>query len=260
MQIHEITQRRLDEATPGSFGAQAGVFGSAVGKALMQKIAPSMNLDTKQTIALDPQAQAKLLADPVIKELANKQAALWRSIITDMLQKNNVVDVKDLPPNVLKSALVQQVNSKLLASISGNQINDYHDLTDKVKAGDTATKQAADNLIKTINVAVDSILATEPTKQNTAKLVTAWNSLVASIYTAANMVKFQTAEPGTAPAKTGTQVPVGQRLKVTKDNADYYKSAQGVWTNMVGDKVTNQSAISFLEKLANSGGATLERI
>lgn len=260
MQIHEITQR-LNEAAPGSLAGQASVFGSALNKALLQKINPNMNLNAPAgDIAVDPQAQAKLMSQPIIQDLAKKQAGLWNQITTDLLSKNNVVDVNDIPPAVRKDALLQQVNSKMLATMSGNQITDYQDLTDKLRSADSTTKQAADNLIKNINASVDVILATEPIKQNTTKMVSAWNNLVANVYSAANMVKFQGAEPGTAPAKTGTQVPVGQRLKVTKDNAEYYKSAQGVWTNMMGTKISNPSTVSFLEKLANSGGATLERI
>lgn len=261
MQIHEITQR-LNEAAPGSLAGQASVFGSALNKALLQKINPNMNLNAPAGgVAIDPQAQAKLMSQPIIQDLAKKQAGLWNQITTDLLSKNNVVDVNDIPPAVRKDALLQQVNSKMLATMSGNQITDYQDLTDKLRSADSSTKQAADNLIKNINTSVDVILATEPIKQNTAKMVAAWNNLVANVYSAANMVKFQGAEPGTgAPAATGVKVPVGQRLKVTKDNADYYKTSQGIWTNAIGYKISSASTVSFLEKLANSSGATLERI
>ena len=259
MQIHEITQRKLNEAAPGSFVSQAGVFGSALGKAITQKIAPSMNYDDPATMSLDPQAQAKLIADPVVKDLAKKQAGLWNEIVIDLMKKNNVTDVKDIAPNLLKNALNQQVNTKLLSTISGNQITDFRDLTDKVNSTDAETKRAADELIKKINVSMDAILATEPIKQNTAKLVTAWNTLTAGIYSAANMVKFQSGAAAGIPASTGVRVPAGQRLKVTKDNADYYKTAQGVWTNVMGTKISNPTQVNFLEKLASAGSATLER-
>lgn len=257
MQIHEITYRQINEAAPGSFGGQAGVYGAALGQALAQKVMPGINLKSQQPMATDPQAVAKLMSDPVVKELANKQAALWHTIVLDLMKKNNVVDVKDLQPNVLKNALNQQVNTKLLTTISGNQITDFRDLTDKVNATDPETKRAADNLIRATSVAMDSILATEPIKQNTAKLVTAWNSLVANIYTAANMVKFQSGSG--APAPAGAKVPAGQRLKVTVNNTDYYKNAQGTWTNVMGQAIPNQSQIDFLEKQAATGKATLER-
>lgn len=261
MQIHEITQKNLNEAAPGSFAAKAGVFGSALGKSLLQKINPSMNLSAPGgTVAVDPQAQAKLMAQPVIQDLAKKQAGLWNQITTDLLSKNNVVDVNDIPPAVRKDALLQQVNSKMLATMSGNQITDYQDLTDKLRSADAATNKSANDLIRNINASIDVILATEPVKQNTAKMVAAWNNLVANVYTAANMVKFNSpVEPAVA-AKTGVKVPTGQRLKVVSGNADYYKTPQGTWTNAMGTKISNPTQVSFLEKLAGQTAAKLERV
>jgi hypothetical protein len=266
MQIHEITYRKLDEAAMGSVGAQAKVFSSALGSALTQKIAPGLNPGSQSSMAFDPQAKAKLLTEPAVQALAKKQAILWNAIISDLMSKTKTstgaqaVSVKDIPPAQIKNALLQQVNTKLLSTISGNQLTDYQDLTDKINSTDPAAKKAADDTIRAINVAVDSILATEPVEANKGKMAQAWLNLVANVYQAANMAKFQSSTPG-APTPSGAKVPAGQRLKVVLPNKSvYYKTYQGTWTNEVGKTIPNQASINDLEKAAATGAATLERV
>jgi hypothetical protein len=150
--------------------------------------------------------------------LATNQQKLWTVIVQDLMKKTRgangqpgVLSISEIPPQELKNALLQQVNTKILSTASGRALTDYTDLPGKVDPASFGGKAVplAKQFVSDIDASMDVILSTEPTKANAAKTQEAWNNLVGKVYQAANMAEFQggtgTAKTKAAPANQMTQ-------------------------------------------------------
>lgn len=202
MQIYEITYgKRLNEAA-GSLAGQASVAGSGFMGALANKMLPGANTNnpTDSTTAANAQSKAAELSAPAVQALAKNQQALWTKIVQDLMAKTTsasgtkgVLSITAIPPQELKQALMQQVNTKILSTASGRAITDYHDLPNRVDPATFGGKavQLAKQFVADIDASIDVILSTDPNKLNEPKLQQAWNNLVGKVYQATNMVEFQ---------------------------------------------------------------------
>lgn len=113
MQIRDI----IVEATPGGFGAQAGVFGKALAGALGQKIAPGINTNTQQsTTAPGMRAQgAQQINQAAVATLADKGQKAWVQTLKQMIANsdNPALSPDKLDINDTKESLDDTVQSML---------------------------------------------------------------------------------------------------------------------------------------------------
>lgn len=88
MQIRDI----IVEAAPGSFGAQAGVFGRALGSALGQKVAPGINTGGNQAPIVAPGQRAQAaqqINQAAVATLADKGQKAWVQTLKNMIAKSD---------------------------------------------------------------------------------------------------------------------------------------------------------------------------
>ena len=88
MQIKDI----VTEAAPGSFGAQAGVFGRALGSALGQKIAPGINTGGNQAPVVAPGMRAQAaqqINQATVATLADRGQKAWVQTLKQMIAKSD---------------------------------------------------------------------------------------------------------------------------------------------------------------------------
>lgn len=252
MQIHEITFKQPINEAAGSLGGQASVAGAGFAGALASKMLPGANTNNTGTTTAPTAAQGKAaeLSAPAVAALATNQQKLWTVIVQDLMKKTRgangqagVLSISEIPPQELKNALLQQVNTKILSTASGRALTDYNDLPSKVDPASFGGKavQLAKQFVNDINVSMDVILSTEPTKANAAKTQEAWNNLVGKVYQAANMAEFQA---GTG-AKAAPKAPANQ-LTQKAQQAGLTAAQQGV--RGVNVKSTgNKAADSILQ-------------
>jgi hypothetical protein len=234
MQIHEITYKRTVNEAAGSLAGQASVAGSGFMGALTNKMLPGANTNNTGTTTAPTAAQGKAaeLSAPAVAALATNQQKLWTVIVQDLMKKTRgangqtgVLSISEIPPQELKNALLQQVNTKILSTASGRALTDYNELPGKVDPASFGGKavQLSKQFVNDINVSMDVILSTEPTKANAAKTQEAWNNLVGKIYQASNMVEFQ---GGGGAVKTKAAAP--NQMTQKAQQAGLTASQQGV--------------------------------
>lgn len=239
MQIHEITyKKQLNEFTAGNMAT----FGKAMGNALMNKIAPGMN---PNNVGETPAVQAG----------AKEQEKLWNGVVANLMQQTKTatgaqaVSIKDIPPEKLKAALEQQVNTNFLGKLTKNQVTDYQTLASKVDPADPAAKKKANDIVKRIAVSMDLILATEPTDANKAKTASAWTNLASNVFSAATMVAPETAPAATtAAAKPATATQRAEVDNAIKDLSDYVAQ---------GGTITPQQRGAFVSLWKQIGGTEI---
>lgn len=234
MQIHEITSRQPVNEAAGSLAGQASVAGAGFMGALQNKLLPGAKIGNAGTTTAPTDAQGKAaeLSAPAVAALATNQQKLWTVIVQDMMKKTRgangqtgVLSISEIPPQELKNALLQQVNTKILSTASGRALTDYNDLPGKVDPASFGGKAVplAKQFVSDIDASMDVILSTEPTKANAARTQEAWNNLVGKIYQGANMVEFQ---GGSGVAKAKPAAP--NQLTQKAQQAGLTASQQGV--------------------------------
>jgi Tfp pilus assembly protein PilX len=215
MRIFEVTQ--INEAAPGSVGAQAGSFLSGVGQALAQKMIPAGG---NTAAALDKsvapgQAQGKAaeISGPAVAALAKTLQTQWSNTLTSMMQqarnpqtgKPGVQSIADIEPVEMQKALISMVNGNL-QRMSGRQVSDYKDapkLVDKT-ANQGKLPTMVTDMVASIDRAIDALLITDPKRENAAKLAGFWNTIAQNSYGIANEVEFNPVGATTTRASANT--------------------------------------------------------
>lgn len=201
MRIFEVTQ--INEAAPGSVGAQAGSFLGGVGQALAQKMIPAGgNTAAPLGATAGPgqaQGQAAKMSGPAMAALAKTLQTQWSNTLTSMMQQavnpitkdKGVQSIKDIEPVELQKALISLVNGNL-QRMTGRQVSDYKDaarLVDKAANQGKLPAMVAD-MVASIDQAIDALLITEPTRANGSKLTGMWNTIARNSLGIANEVEF----------------------------------------------------------------------
>jgi len=204
MRIFEVTQ--INEAAPGSVGAQAGSFLSGVGQAMAQKMIPTGGntgpaSDRPSGPVAGPgqaQGQAAKMSAPVVAALAKTLQTQWSNTLTSMMQqarnpqtgKPGVQSIADIEPVEMQKALISMVNGTV--ENLNRKISDYKDAPKMVDKTANQGKLPAmvTDMVASIDRAIDALLITEPKRENAAKLAGFWNTIAQNSYGIANEVNF----------------------------------------------------------------------
>jgi hypothetical protein len=176
MQIREIVL----EAAPGSVGAQAGVFGRALGSALTQKIAPGMNTGT-QTSAVAPgmRAQgAQQINQAAVATLADKGQKAWVQTLKNMIAQS---DNPALSPDALDINDTKESLDDMVKSMLGFDAEIMTRLT---------TPEAKEAVEKLNNGTAAVLKASSTPQTNDVAMKAAWSMLALGIAEAQNAKTF----------------------------------------------------------------------
>jgi hypothetical protein len=117
MQIHEVT-------APGSFGAQAGVFGRSLAQGITQALLPGANTGgTSAAPTSDPRAAAAAASEPVLRQQAEALVKMWNGAVTDQMKQAGVSAPDQLSSSqkqTLARNLMNNLNQSLLQNRFGN--------------------------------------------------------------------------------------------------------------------------------------------
>jgi hypothetical protein len=212
MQIHEITRKQINEAVPGSAGAQAGVAASGFAGALTSKLLPGANTAKPTTTvgASQRAGEAHKINQALIGPLAQKAQLAWTQVLKKMVSDTNN---KALSPAQLDLIDVTQALNDTVNNLLGFDRKTLSTLQ-SVEA-----KASAENLQN----AFDEVLkASRTPQQNDNLMKTAWYALAQSVMEAQNAKNFaaQAGAPGTGAGKL-PQVTMGVDGKLLYDGRPF---------------------------------------
>jgi hypothetical protein len=184
MQIFEITQRRpVNEI---NWGATAKTVGSQILQspvdALGKRVGQDLNSTPDPVGSAEAMGAATEAAEPVIRQQAVEQQALWDKSVAAMLKQGKVSNISQLNSAQPREALMSQVQKMLRP----HGIVDYTQLPNLVDAasfggqGKAMAKQTATDITAIIN----EILTGSPAKD-------AWYRLSKKIYAAGQQAEFR---------------------------------------------------------------------
>lgn len=200
MQIHEITKRKVNEGVlSGISNAVSKAASSPLAKAVGSHIAAkASDWATKQTGLdsgknnpySDQQKAAATAAVPVIKAQAEKQQKLWNTAIAKIQQQNNVQSPAQLDTGTkqgLAKSLMNQIHKNFLQGKVGT---DYQQLPKWV---DGKAQQQANDIVKRITDAKQSILNFNNPNKTAQQAMAEWQTLSQATYDAMNLMQFNSA-------------------------------------------------------------------
>jgi hypothetical protein len=198
MQIFEITQRRpVNEI---NWGATAKAVGSGILQAPVKALGAKVGQDLTDTPdavgSAEAMSTATKAAEPVIRQQAVEQQALWDKSVAAMLKQGRASNISQLNSAQPREALMAQVQKMLRP----HGIGDYTQLPNLVDAasfggqGKAMAKQTAADITAIIN----EILTGSPAKD-------AWYRLSKKIYAAGQQAEFR-ADRGGAGVSRGSSV------------------------------------------------------
>jgi len=213
MQIHEITRRRVNEGVlKGISNAVSKAVSSPLAKAVGSHVAArASDWATKQT-GLDSgknnpygdqQTAAATAAAPVVKAQAEKQLKLWNDAIAKAKEQNNIQNLSQLDTKTkqgLAKSLMNQIHRNLLQSKVGA---DYQQLPKWV---DGKVQQQANDIVKRITDAKQSILNFNNPSKTAQQAMAEWQTLSQATYDAMNLMQFNSTS-GMSSAKKKTNAP-----------------------------------------------------
>lgn len=166
---------------------------------------------------INPQGQAARASAPLINQIAQSLNAGWSQALQQaMAQTQNratgtrgVTSVKDIPRDQMERALASQLNATL-SRMSNGKIQDYEKISTMIdpKAYDGRGQQAADRAVRELKTTLGTILATDPSQAQQARLSRLWQTAAEKLYTISGLATFQS---DTAQMQSQVQVaPNGQ--------------------------------------------------
>jgi hypothetical protein len=211
MQIREITQQLNEDA----LGALATGFSQATGINM-----PKLGTDAAPTpYKYGPagQQQAAKMSEPVIQQQAERELANWNASILNLLKQNGVSSPAQLDRSTKQSlakTLVNQLHKNFMQNKTGA---DYKTLPRLV---DIAKQPEAQDAVKQIQTALNSILNFNAPAQDKQQQLAQWLALSRAAYNAMSLVQFhpskqtmkQTAVPDLKQNPDGSYSIGGQKL------------------------------------------------
>jgi hypothetical protein len=211
MQIHEITQQLNENA----LGALATGFGQATGINM-----PKLGTDaaaTSDKYGPAAQQQAARMSEPLIQQQAERELANWNASVLNMLKQNGVSSPAQLDRSIkqsLATTLVNQLHKNFMQNKTGS---DYKALPRLV---DLAKQPEAQDTVKQIQTALNSILNFNAPAQDKQQQLAQWLTLSRAAHHAMSLVQFhpskqtmkQTRVPELKQNPDGTYSIGGQKL------------------------------------------------
>jgi hypothetical protein len=189
MRINEIVaSATLTEAAPGSFGAQAGVFGRALGQAATQAMLPGANTGGSGAAATgDPKTASAELSEPLIRQQADSLAKNWNSMVADQLKKAGVATPDQLSGSQ-KQALARGLVNTLHQSLLQNRFgSDFKSLPRWV---DQRSQPDAQRTVREIEQSLSNILNWGKQPQTPQEQQEQWYGLAKAANQASRLVTF----------------------------------------------------------------------
>ena len=208
MQIHEVT-------APGSFGAQAGVFGRALAQGVTQAMLPGANTGgAAPARAGDSQAAAEEISEPVLRQQAEALTKTWNEMITDQMKKVGISSPLQLSAEqqkVMSDNLMDMINRTLLQQRFGG---DFRSIPKWV---DQNSQSKAQQMVTDIKRAAGKILNIRTQPQNLKQQQQQWYELAKTANQAMRLAAFSPYQYGSTqqsaqPGQKATQPP---RITVT---------------------------------------------
>jgi hypothetical protein len=189
MRINEILATSvIAEAAPGSFGAQAGVFGRALGQAAMQAMLPGANTGGAGAARTgDPGTASVELSEPVIRQQADALAKNWNTMVADQLRQAGVATPDQLSGSQ-KQALARGLVNTLHQSLLQNRFGtDFKSLPRWV---DQRSQPDAQRTVREIEQGLASILNWGKQPQTPQEQQQQWYGLARAANQASRLVTF----------------------------------------------------------------------
>ena len=201
MQIHEITRRKVNE---GILKGISNAVGSHIAAKATDWATKQTGLDSgKNNPYGDQQTAAATAAAPVIKSQAEKQLKLWNDAIANAKEQNNVQSPAQLDSKTkqgLAKSLMNQIHRNFLQSKVGT---DYQQLPNWV---DGKVQQQANDIVKRITDAKQSILNFNNPNKTAQQAMAEWQTLSQATYDAMNLMQFNSSS-GMSGAKKKSNTP-----------------------------------------------------
>ena len=199
MKIFEVTQ--INEAAPGSFGAQAGLFAKGIAQNLLAKADPNLaNLGPNRAVgAANRSMAAAQMTMAAVPKLATQAMTTWENDLATMMKNSRppALTPAALPQNELEDAAWKTIDALL------GQSHTYLEKNDSPQG-----KQAWANLQQSHT---DLIKASTSGDKKTMQ--TAWNDVARDVVLAQNALTFSSGSAGylgTSASPRITMNPQGQ--------------------------------------------------
>ena len=211
MRINEILATSvIREAAPGSFAAQAGVFGRALGQGITQAMLPGANTGgTTAAPTGDPGAASAELSEPIIRQQADALAKNWNSMVADQMQQAGVATPDQLSGSqkqALARGLVNQLHQSMLQGRFGS---DFKSLPRWVNQ---RSQSDAQRIVREIEQSLASIFNWSKQPQTPQEQQKQWYGLARAANQASRLVTFNPNQASMM-ASAGRGARVGAAIK-----------------------------------------------
>jgi hypothetical protein len=222
MRINEIVaSATLTEAAPGSFGAQAGVFGRALGQAATQAMLPGANTGgAAATRTGDARAAADEISEPVLRQQAAALTKTWNDMVTDQMKKAGISSPLQLSTEqqrVMSDNLMNMINQTLLQQRFGG---DFRSIPKWV---DQPNQPKAQQMVTDIKRAAGQILNIRAQPQNLKQQQEQWYDLAKLTNQASRLAAFNPYQYGSTQQSTQPGQKITQPPRITVDPQGRYQ-------------------------------------
>lgn len=204
-------------AAPGSFKAQAGVFGRALGQAAMQALLPGANTGgTAGARSSDAQASAAKISEPVLRKQAEDLTKTWNDMVTDQMKQSGVSSPAQL--SAAQQRLLQTNLDDILdrTLLQGKFSGDYRSLPRWV---DQPSQSQAQQTVRDIDQAMSTILNPQTQPKDLKQQQEHWYNLAKAANQAMRLSTFNPVQYGSiAPGAQNTAQKPPPRISKTPTN------------------------------------------